>query len=257
MPFLSKVSKVKQLFSVPKSINISYPNDYVDSTTSSVPTSEPGTSQLIWTVTSNDLPTVTPTPTSFINTGFLIIAGKNTSGTSRTVYWKLIKNGSTVQSGNSAVSNNYYYTINTYNSYDVKVNDVLELRIWADGTGVDIQKRGYFALVIRLLYSMMQKNALCNASITSTYKTFGNGSSAVFPNLNIGKTTNAIGFYYQGNSYFGCLPKIDPSYGLINSAVGDSDSLNVNFQTSSSTLLRTFGYYALGSIKFKYLNISL
>ena len=101
-----------------------------------LPTTEPGTAQYEWTIASGDLPVFSITHKSVVWVAHFYAAGKNVSGASRTVYYRMVKNGSNVKTGSGSVSDNYFYTWNCY-FYNVAVGDVLGIKLWAAAAGVN------------------------------------------------------------------------------------------------------------------------
>ena len=112
----------------PRTDSLSYPvaQETYDAAGTALPTSEPATSQIIYTITSADLPVSTDKTASMKFTAFLYGGGKNNGASSATVYYRVLKNGASIASASSAVNTNYYYTVNCYQLYDIKVGDVIE-----------------------------------------------------------------------------------------------------------------------------------
>jgi len=111
----------------------------LQSTPTSLPTSEPAESQISITLAEADLPVVKlngldiPTITY---TALVYAGGQNTDSASQTVYWRMLKNGSSLSTGSFSVSAGYYWTI-TARYFDVNAGDTIELRLWASSTNVN------------------------------------------------------------------------------------------------------------------------
>ena len=111
----------------------------LQSTPTSLPTSEPTESQISITLAEADLPVVKvndsdiPTITYL---AFVYAGGKNTDAASQTVYWRMLKNGSSLSNGSFSVDANYYWTISAF-YFDVVAGDTIELRLWASSANVN------------------------------------------------------------------------------------------------------------------------
>jgi hypothetical protein len=107
------------------------PYENLQGTPTNLPAAEPGTAQVAWTVAAGDLPTYSQNLLSIQWVGCLWPAGKNTDTSTRTIYWRMKKNGSSVTTGNFTVAASYYWMINAF-FLNVAVNDLLEIALWAD-----------------------------------------------------------------------------------------------------------------------------
>ncbi|MCD6148460.1 hypothetical protein J7J18_03750 [bacterium] len=124
------MTRLTPLYSSLKAFQITYqtPQETLLTTPETLPTAEPATPQISYTVADADLPDISIQPESKMLIGVVIGAGQFT--TAGTLYWKMLKNGSAVNDGSFSVSANYYYTINAY-FLDVAVGDTLELSLWS------------------------------------------------------------------------------------------------------------------------------
>lgn len=115
-----------------KVVSVTMQTPYEDlATPTNLPTTEPASPQVSWTLVSGDLPTFSTEPTSKVWVGLLYAAGQNTDTAARTLYWRMYKNSGLVAEGSSSVSAGRYWTISA-GFYDVALADVLELALWAD-----------------------------------------------------------------------------------------------------------------------------
>ena len=135
----------------PRTDSLSYPaaQETYDAAGTALPTSEPATSQIIYTITSADLPVSTDKTASMKFTAFLYGGGKNNGASSATVYYRIVKNGASVATSSSSVNTNYYYTVNCYQLYDVKAGDVIEIRLWASAATVDYRYKAMSVVISR------------------------------------------------------------------------------------------------------------
>lgn len=119
-------------------VSISYPDPYEPpllDPPEALPTSEPTTAQIEITITSAMLPVWSPYELEHVKTAILYAAGKNTSGATRTVYYRILKNGVNIATGSGSTVNGDNYTYTHYNFLDVNVGDVLGCKLWANGVG--------------------------------------------------------------------------------------------------------------------------
>jgi len=102
-----------------------------------VPSSEPGTYPVSFTVASDNLPTVSPTPLSFNYAALVVIAIQHTgSSSSYSLYYKFKVNGETIYSYENAAQymiQNAYYTLYGFLA-NVSLGDVVTGAIWTSST---------------------------------------------------------------------------------------------------------------------------
>ena len=112
----------------------------LQATPTSLPTSEPAESQISITLAEADLPVVklngSPNIPTITYTACVYAGGQNTDSASQSVYWRMLKNGSSLANGTVSVSANYYWTLNAF-FHDVVAGDTIELRLWASSTNVN------------------------------------------------------------------------------------------------------------------------
>jgi len=108
---------------------------------STIPTSEPETAQCSWTVTSNMFPSYSLQPASVDSIGFILAGCSNTGGSSRTLNWRVKRNGTSIGTGSHSVPADNKATLN-FNSLSGEnkpvVNDVLEVYLWSSESGTDM-----------------------------------------------------------------------------------------------------------------------
>jgi len=124
----------------------------LQSTPTSLPTSEPAESQISITLAEADLPVVklngSPNIPTITYIALVYAGGKNTDTASQTVYWRMLKNGSSLSNGSFSVSADYYWTISAF-FFDVKAGDTIELRLWASSSNVNWDYDAYACQVTR------------------------------------------------------------------------------------------------------------
>jgi len=111
----------------------------LQSTPTSLPTSEPAESQISITLAEADLPVVKLSGLDIPAIKYIALVyagGQNTDSASQTVYWRMLKNGASLSNGSFSVSASYYWTI-TARYFDVNAGDTIELRLWASSTNVN------------------------------------------------------------------------------------------------------------------------
>jgi len=112
----------------------------LQSTPTSLPTSEPTESQISVTLAEADLPVVklsgSPNIPTITYIALVYAGGQNTDTASQTVHWRMLKNGASLSDGSFSVSANYYWTISA-GFFDVNAGDTIELRLWASSTNVN------------------------------------------------------------------------------------------------------------------------
>jgi hypothetical protein len=144
------MTRLNPIFTSLKTLNITYqtPQETLLGTPETLPTSEPATPQIGYTVAQSDLPTFNMSPYQKKWVAILIGAGK--AVTAATIYYRQKKNGVSVNTGSSSVSANNYYTCQCF-FYDVAVGDVLELALWSNQADSNWDYKAYQIQVSRLI----------------------------------------------------------------------------------------------------------
>lgn len=210
------------------------PYENLQSTPTALPTAEPGTSQISYTVTAADLPSLNQTVESKIIVALMYAAGKNTDAASQTVYWRMLKNGASVNTGSSAVTAAYFWTFNAF-FYDVVVGDILELRFWATAATVNWDYEARQLQVTRLALLEKYLLLLCNFTGVALhpYLTLGNPSTY---------STGAFYVYHLSDASINISASKDFSpwkqnatYKLFRISRGDFNNINSAIIASSAT----------------------
>jgi hypothetical protein len=183
-----------------------------------LPTSEPETPQITYTVTATDLPSLSLTPYKKVWVASVFGAGRVV--TAATIYYRMKKNGVSVKSASLSVSANFYYTCHCF-FYDVKVGDVLELALWSNKTDSNWDYKAYQIQVSRLiLFDKPRLLVPCNFAALSTQPVLTLGSPVYFPQLlypcHLDKALSGIS---AATFYESLYPK--DTYGLFRVNYGD------------------------------------
>ncbi len=160
----------------PVSYTITYPDpdETLLETPEALPTSEPATAQIEFTIGAGHLPTVSPAGLEYTLTAILYAAGQNTDAASQTVYYRILKNGGSVATGSASVAAASYYTWHHYNFLGVQVGDMLACKLWATSANVNWDYRALAVMLTRIGPSGV---ALANVSATvGTYPTLTLGA---------------------------------------------------------------------------------
>jgi hypothetical protein len=234
------MTRLSPLFTSLKTLNITYqtPQETLLGTPETLPTSEPATPQISYTVAQSDLPTFNMSP--YQKKWVAIVIGAGKAVTAATIYYRMKKNGASVATGSSSVSANYYYTRECF-FYDVAVGDVLELALWSNQTDSNWDYKAYQIQVSRLI--LLDKPRLlspCNfaALATQPVLTLGNPSS----------TTNYLYIYHIDQYLIGInsatsLDVIYPknTYGMFREYYGDYAYFNSSI-ARTDTAYRPYYY---------------
>lgn len=154
--------------------------------TTVLPTSEPGTSQIIVTVASGDFYLPAGLAAPYI--GVILAQVLNNDGPSRTLSWRMIKNGSSVVTSTLSVFTTQRGRVQAFFSptavsgdnqgVAVVAGDVIELRLWsASSTNVQLVYWTYYLLDTRTRPTEAQ--AVMEASIVVT----AGGTTGGYPTL--------------------------------------------------------------------------
>jgi len=203
-----------------------------------LPTSEPASNNLEYTLVSEDFPLFPDAIQGIFITHFLC-CGQNRSGSSRTVNGKAYFNGNLCYAfpTNSSVSNNYYWTCQNYRGMqNTKVGDVLGFRLWASGAGVYCHWRGALTLLTRTRPRREQVKAVVGYyhNTTGGFSNFSLGGNPRV--LTAEHPYTQIGLNYAtrtGGSYGTEFIYIYKSLGIGRIAYGDYQE-GMAFQTHSS-----------------------
>lgn len=109
-----------------------------------LPTTEPGTSQVSFTIQTSDLPTVSSNAMMKYN-AVLYVSGK-AGASAATLSYRVLKNGtSVVQSSGTSVTASNYWAHTHWRTFDVQVGDVLEVRTWSNTSDANLD---FYGLIV-------------------------------------------------------------------------------------------------------------
>lgn len=204
-------------------ITLANPRETLNGTPTALPTTEPATSQISFTIQSSDLPTISPAPISLKYAALLYASGKNTDAASQTVNWRVLKNSVSVATGSqTGVASNQFWTHSYFQFFDVAVGDVLEIRLWSTSANVNYD---YYAIAlqptrINLGKSYINKDVSYTNLVNHPALALGtpNVQSTAFTGVNACSIANQP-TNVSGSATFGALSWTSPYFaGRINNA---------------------------------------
>lgn len=168
------------------------PRETLLGTPTALPTAEPASSQISFTVQASDLPTTSPAFISTKYTAILFSGGKNTDAAAQSVSWRVLKNSTSIATGTqSSIATNTFWTQTYYQFPSVVAGDVLEIRLWSSSANVNYD---YYALVILPTQPSLGKSYI-NKDV--------NYSNFSFPSLTLGNPSYSLSYswdVYASNS---------------------------------------------------------
>lgn len=184
-----------------------------------LPTTEPGTSQVIFTVQSSDLPTISPDVPMKYNAS-LIVSGK-IGAVASIINYRVLKNSvSVAQASMANAASTQYWTHTHWRTFDIKVGDVLEVRYWAAQADVNLDFYGLLVCPSQPIThkpgAILKDVALSNVSLgvefsTITATNVGGSNFHLYPT-----TSSAISAAHNSAiTYSVLMPNI--SFGLFRS----------------------------------------
>jgi hypothetical protein len=188
-----------------------------------LPTAEPATAQISFTIQETDLPTISPkVPMQyFVNP---VVSGKVGAAAS-TIAYRILKNGAnvaTITPGASAAATQFW-THNHWRLPDVKVGDVIDIKYWAAQADVTLD---FYGLVV---YPSQPEVAKRGAILRKL--TFSNPITA--PNFVTAFTVNNTAGYYLN-------PTTPPAYNVI------ATNTNHPFEFPTIEFNSTYGLFRHG-----------
>jgi hypothetical protein len=228
------MTRLNPIFTSLKTLNITYqtPQETLLATPETLPTSEPATPQIGYTVAGDHLPAFNMSVYQKIWIALVYGAGKFV--TAGTVYWRMKKNGVSVSTGSASVSANVYYSVSAF-FYNVAVGDVLELALWSNQTDSNWDYKAYQIQVTRLI--LMDKPRLlvpCNFAniVAQPVLTLGT-PSAVTSTLIIYHLDKVLASISTPTVFESLQPK--GTYGMFRAGRGDYTDADSAVVSSSAT----------------------
>jgi len=230
-----EMGRITPLLTNRKVLDITYqtPQETLLGTPETLPTAEPATPQIGYTVAQDDLPafSITPYQKKFI--AILIGAGKTV--TAATIYYRMKKNGASVTTASGGISANTFYTWNCY-FYNVAVGDVLELALWSNQTDSNWDYKAYQIQVSRLILLNKPRLLLpCNFAAVALHPilTLGNPYVYITGSLYPNHTDHNLPLISDATSYEALYPK--DTYGIYHTNYGDEGYANSSVLRTSTT----------------------
>jgi hypothetical protein len=207
-------------------LTITYPDpdETLLGTPEELPTSEPETPQVEYTIAAAHLPNIGGA--TAIWTPLLYASGKNLSGSTQAVYYRLLKNDVSIREGSWNVSNNNYWSRTSYDFYDVAVGDRVQMSVWAANAGVDFHYKALFVQPTRLQIATPYAPILYRVVYSTSYLpvlTAGDNPVVIAlseGSLTIRQSSMTYTWRTQNDTSFSVLQS-DPTYGLWTVEYGD------------------------------------
>lgn len=173
-------------------LTITYPepDETLFDTPEAIPTSEPETPQVEYTIAAAHLPSISGA--RVVWSPILYASGYNDTAGAVTLSYRLMKNDVSVQTGTQSVTAGRYWTVNCYNYYDSAVGDKIQLSLWASGAGLDWRYKALAVLATRIYLGTNSGDALLSSVWTMGRR----------PILALGNPVVALGgawYWYNGN----------------------------------------------------------
>jgi hypothetical protein len=139
-----------------QTLNITYKpaQETLLATPQTLPTSEPATPQISYTIQESDLPTLSLTPKSKKWCAIVYVGGKFV--TAGTIYGKLLKNGASVEESNGSIPANVFWT-KGFRCYDIQIGDVLDVKLWSSVTDSNWDYKALHVTVSRIILASFPK----------------------------------------------------------------------------------------------------
>jgi hypothetical protein len=200
------MTRVTPTFGSRKTLNFTYqnPQETLLSTPETLPTSEPATAQISYTVQDGYLPATSLSLASKKYIAYLIGAGKFT--TAGTLGWRMKKNGSSVATSSASVSANTFYTLCAF-FHDVALNDTLEIALWSNQTDSNWDYKACSIYLSRPLpFNVSLLSPVNFTGYTTSYPNLTLGSPSVQGSDTYWIFVSENG-YMWGNMFYSAVPK--------------------------------------------------
>jgi hypothetical protein len=239
-----------------KTLNITYPTpqETLLSTPQTLPTTEPATPQISYTVAAGDFPTFNPPVYMKKHIALLYAGGK--AVTAATISWRMKKNGLSVATGTINVAANTFYTLSAFFGVDIVAGDVLEIALWSNQTDSNWDYKAYQIQATRVLPTNKPRY-LTKVSFTvgaAPALTLGNPSVGLTQSLKIwysdiifaaAAASFSVDAVYGGNNY-----------GIYRLGYADSDYANTGAALTDATYRpRYYRNYVITQIVYRGLRI--
>jgi hypothetical protein len=199
---------IKKLTYDYKEISVTHktPVETLQTTPTSLLATKPTSPTKSITITSDSLPSCSEAPEIIQYQLFLCLGGKNESSTDQTLYYEIDVNGSLRASGQSSIPATNYWTISAFIS-DVKVEDVIDVYLWASSTLVNWDYDAYQVQVMNIVPK--SKTLIWTCFFTATRYDLIQGSPSIFAEtypqlLDLDENPVVTGMDYGGT--YNCFP---------------------------------------------------
>jgi hypothetical protein len=221
-------------------ITLATPRETLLGTALTLPTTEPATSQVSFTVQSADLPIISPSvPLKYY--GVPNVSGK-VGATAAVISYRVLKNGvSIAQASGASATATQFWTHSHYRLFDVQIGDVLEVRYWANQTDVTLDFYGFVVYPSQpdvFKRGTVTKDFTFSNPITvpdfisTTFTTSTTVSYFIHPNT--GTAWNITASNASHPVVFSAFSP-NPTYGVFRIGSGEGNGLPQTFQGVSAT----------------------
>jgi len=179
-------------------LNFSYPsaveNNYWAAPVA-LQTTEPGTPQQSWTVTSTMLPSCSQGGVAITVCAQIYVSGYNSNASTVTLYYRVKRSGVSLTTASTTTAATTYYTLHIRGitpSINVQVGDTLDLFLWASTTGVDHRYNAivFFPGRIRI------QNPAGSDVFDETYHHITYSNFSKYPTLSRGTEYTGVTYYF-------------------------------------------------------------
>lgn len=120
-------------------VTITYPDpdETLLETPVALPTSEPAEAQISYTLASGHMPVWSPYELEHVKVATLCASGRNSSSSTKSVYYRLLRNGVSTNTGSSGIAAGCYYTFTAVCFLDIAAGDVLSCKLWTENGTYD------------------------------------------------------------------------------------------------------------------------
>ncbi|MEM4667442.1 MAG: hypothetical protein QW498_09095 [Thermofilum sp.] len=232
-------------------ITMRTPKEELLSTPEPLPTTEPSTPQIAYTVSEEDLPVLSISVHRVIWVARVFVAGRFT--TAGRLYLRMWRNRSVVSYSSYSVTANFYYTVNA-SFYNVRVGDVLELSLWSSVSDSVWDYRAFQIQPTRIiphakyvnLYNVRFSDIQVHPVLTLENPNYTAYSPYIYH-------TDAFS-YYASSEITVPLLRLSPTYGLFQIYFGDYSSRNTAiFPTSPFYKPYSYSNMLPTRIRFRFL----
>ena len=149
---LSRGYSLQSMIGSRHAVNITYPalDETLQGTPTVLPASEPGSPQINYTVSAVTHLPVVDAPITYSYAGMLNVSGKNLTGSSQTLSYRILKNSVSLTTGTLAATASIYWTVYLAHTSLIGLveGDVVSVSLWTTGTNLLNWDYNYFAAFV-------------------------------------------------------------------------------------------------------------